>query len=1098
MYQEAGGEQRAAPDASDSQSASSPSPTSRLLDYRSKYKIKSKPVESAGTAPFTPPGSGPPMPSLPPFQPPPVAAAEVWRCRMCGHLAATEPLFQAHLTTAHFRDRIIRRIRPPYRCLLCDYVPPAALKDPEKVEDLLMHYGTTEKISVKFYENTCSEKAEEDRQQEANSSLQQQQPEPAKEHQSFDCRICDLSPGDERNLLKHLTLRHFPKQLCDDLPKKFPFRCPFIDCHQTRQNLHGLMLHYGVDHVISMELYMKHPKYRESQSGVSNSCSPVQGPSGTGSRVELPATPPRPTKLQAVVTPYHPETEEKGPPAGQLISSPQLVGSTSTGSSAGPAGSSARARILKTWQTGSHEGCRKTIEEMEAKIKDLETAHKEKLKEKEKEFERWLTLKESKLEAEVTKRKSLEESLADKELCVGDLSAQLELVHDNFSRVEEELDAKKRLCDDLLSYKEESLKELQVKEEERLNSYEELYQKEKQLEGIEEKLAEQESCVQKLTQQIQEKEAAFSEVEISVFNLNSEVSKLSSEFDQKTNLVKEKQGKSLKVVITRDGFTSRSVKKFKAMSSDVKESDLQQLPQDADEKKSLKEIFLQLQSSYKGFHEALQAKDQEISHLEVKFKESEFKAKDLEAKTDVLKALEKEKKDLTKKLKSLETTLADWETRQFTNVKLIAGLEKERDSLQAKLKEMQDGNLTHEDQLYWKDVAIKNKEKEVKSLKSAVEEKEQKIADLEKAEEESAALIKAVEGKNSQLEDRISTLEVLVQKSTAEVEDLKKQVVNQTNEIKHLKISLSQKTTELSSINTTAICQKAELDRLMRENEKFESDYSRAITQLEIVKNSKKDLLKKLQLKELNLQAMKGKLTDLVAREKAREEDRLEMEMRNQVLLDMDRVIQIQTRESQSGITVKEEPRDPTEGLAIATHSITADDEIVLNVSSAGEVIDVIKSELVDDDDSDEFQPSAAAADVPALIIPWPAFVPVGSHPELAGQRRKRKSPGAAAAATGTSPAITGADKRSRSRLEDVTALYSEEDMDENQVVCGICESWDPPVVAGKAAAAKNTTEWVGCDCGRWFHKTCTKLKRVTHKFSCKSVKKDCLTEIQV
>merc|ERR1711997_870937 len=74
---------------------------------------------------------------------------------------------------------------------------------------------------------------------------------------TLDCSLCDLSLESERSLLKHLTLRHFPKQLCDDLPKRYPYKCPFIDCHQQRQNLHALMLHYGVDHNVSMELYLK-------------------------------------------------------------------------------------------------------------------------------------------------------------------------------------------------------------------------------------------------------------------------------------------------------------------------------------------------------------------------------------------------------------------------------------------------------------------------------------------------------------------------------------------------------------------------------------------------------------------------------------------------------------------------------------------------------------------------------------------------------------------------------------------------------------------------------------------------------------------------
>ena len=49
---------------------------------------------------------------------------------------------------------------------------------------------------------------------------------------------------------------------------------------------------------------------------------------------------------------------------------------------------------------------------------------------------------------------------------------------------------------------------------------------------------------------------------------------------------------------------------------------------------------------------------------------------------------------------------------------------------------------------------------------------------------------------------------------------------------------------------------------------------------------------------------MKSRLVVLNAKEKAREEDRLEMEMRNQVLSDMDKVIQIQqmSRVSHQGI----------------------------------------------------------------------------------------------------------------------------------------------------------------------------------------------------
>ena len=138
--------------------------------------------------------------------------------------------------------------------------------------------------------------------------------------------------------------------------------------------------------------------------------------------------------------------------------------------------------------------------------------------------------------------------------------------------------------------------------------------------------------------------------------------------------------------------------------------------------------------------------------------------------------------------------------------------------------------------------------------------------------------------------------------------------------------------------------------------------------------------------------------------------------------------------------TVKEEPGDNRDelhpsDLVLATHNISASDEIVLNVSSADEVIDSIKSEPIDLEAEDV---ESGIAEVPTVIIPWPAFVPVASHPELAGARRKRKTAAAAVTAGGSSsPVITAGEKRSRSRLEDVTSQYSEEDMDENQVERG-------------------------------------------------------------
>ena len=75
------------------------------------------------------------------------------------------------------------------------------------------------------------------------------------------------------------------------------------------------------------------------------------------------------------------------------------------------------------------------------------------------------------------------------------------------------------------------------------------------------------------------------------------------------------------------------------------------------------------------------------------------------------------------------------------------------------------------------------------------------------------------------------------------------------------------------------------------------------------------------------------------------------------------------------------------------------------------------------------------------------------------------------------------------SKIEDVTGRYSKE---EELVTCGICEMLDPPVDPDNPHSSADTTEWVGCDCYRWFHKSCTRLTKFTEKFSCKSVKMKC------
>ena len=58
--------------------------------------------------------------------------------------------------------------------------------------------------------------------------------------------------------------------------------------------------------------------------------------------------------------------------------------------------------------------------------------------------------------------------------------------------------------------------------------------------------------------------------------------------------------------------------------------------------------------------------------------------------------------------------------------------------------------------------------------------------------------------------------------------------------------------------------------------------------------------------------------------------------------------------------------------------------------------------------------------------------------------------------------------------------------------VCAICRLYDP-ATSEFGEGSGDTTEWIGCDCNRWYHKLCTKLAVVDESFSCAQVKLECL-----
>ncbi|XP_071750134.1 uncharacterized protein [Lepeophtheirus salmonis] len=178
-------------------------------------------------------------------------------CRLCSSCAPfrSEHDLLVHLTVIHYRTKLMKRVIQPYKCLKCEYSPAV----PDDAEDLLMHYGCDEKLSFQFYDQDLKDLSIESEERSSGTSNDDLKICHYNDGAriSITCEICNSCFDKERLFIRHISLRHFTKVLCDELPKRSPFICPFLDCNKEKNNLHALMLHYGCEHNISMDLYLK-------------------------------------------------------------------------------------------------------------------------------------------------------------------------------------------------------------------------------------------------------------------------------------------------------------------------------------------------------------------------------------------------------------------------------------------------------------------------------------------------------------------------------------------------------------------------------------------------------------------------------------------------------------------------------------------------------------------------------------------------------------------------------------------------------------------------------------------------------------------------
>ena len=130
-------------------------------------------------------------------------------CRLCKGGSKTfksDYDFDMHLTKIHYEEQLMKRITFPYKCQKCFYSPPECLTIQEKEEDLLIHYGCNERLAIQYYQDECSK---------FEPLKHKTTKEPSTE--SISCEMCNSSHDNERLFVRHITLRHFTKQVSTKL-----------------------------------------------------------------------------------------------------------------------------------------------------------------------------------------------------------------------------------------------------------------------------------------------------------------------------------------------------------------------------------------------------------------------------------------------------------------------------------------------------------------------------------------------------------------------------------------------------------------------------------------------------------------------------------------------------------------------------------------------------------------------------------------------------------------------------------------------------------------------------------------------------------------
>ena len=793
-----------------------------------------------------------------------------------------------------------------------------------------------------------------------------------------------------------------------------------------------------------------------------------------------------------------------------------------------------RQKMQEEWKKSSIENISFERETLKNEITKLKAEHAEELRKKDESFERWITSKESALETEEANKKLLQERLEQAHVDVSDLRKQLELQQESYKNLEAMLVDTHSKCKDIT---EENTKlQSRVDELDReivsANFLGEKYQSDaeiaekkvktqkEELEELEASVSEKEDKITSLEKDMKwekaNNEKASARLEKQVESHKNKVKLLTEEKKKKDAVIKDLNARlkgeeiehknQLKQLEDANESLKNVPRKDKKITDELSSKN-DEITQLKSQKSNLLDALEKLQRTMTGYDELYAAKNKEISDLTNQKQELNLMLEETTEELEDMKGCEKEKKELQKKIKTLQKESKTWEEKQFSLVRLISGLEKEKAELKERVTKSESNKSGSEAEVKDLNAKVKKLTSELTKIKGKRDSLETELARGNSRFQSKVEEVNGLQSKLRDQDDKIRSLEREVRdnQSTADSSKVHQSLQNKEAELLHLRKSLEQTRME-------AATRKQALDHLgsrlnvvnqdlqAAQSEKKDLKERQAVLR-DSLRTAERKMVKMDEIQDLLKQPLFGnthleKVTVFLAGNAQLDSNYTRM-MVQPILDGLAKVIETsklsELRPTPTDVPkIKTEKIEPDEQplpppppppppplpLPVKTSTVDAQaSSIIYRVHNMSEV--VASGETTESDQNIAEEASSDASDDIEIgnffEEPPPSQGLVFNHNVPPAEVEKQMQA-----------------KKSKRTFEDVTGRY---DAEEDDITCEICHQYDPPAPEGQDRAKGYRTDWVGCNCGRWFHKSCARqfCKRITASFACKSVKMRCI-----